>query len=61
MSLLGYEVIESPNNLNFSRGVLFNLAGPFTHTGGLIELLPFTDWLTGQVGRGDGLGHQRGQ
>jgi hypothetical protein len=33
VSLLGYEVIESPNNLNFSRGYLFNLAGPFTQTG----------------------------
>ena len=49
VSLLGYEVIESPNNLNFSRGVLFNLAGPFTHTGGLVSYA-FTDWLTGQVG-----------
>jgi len=49
VSLLGYEVIESPNNLNFSRGFLFNLAGPFTHTGGLLSYA-FTDWLTGQVG-----------
>jgi len=49
VSLLGYEVIESPNNLNFSRGVLFNLAGPFTHTGGLISY-SFTDWLTVQAG-----------
>ena len=49
VSLLGYEVIESPNNLNFSRGFLFNLAGPFTHTGGLLSYA-FTDWLTAQVG-----------
>jgi hypothetical protein len=49
VSLLGYEVIESPNNLNFSRGILFNLAGPFTHTGGVINY-SFTDWLTVQVG-----------
>ena len=49
VSLLGYEVIESPNNLNFSRGFLFNLAGPFTHTGGLLSYA-FTDWLTGQAG-----------
>ena len=49
VSLLGYEVIESPNNLNFSRGFLFNLAGPFTHTGGLVSYA-FTDWLTAQGG-----------
>jgi len=49
VSLLGYEVIESPNNLNFSRGILFNLAGPLTHTGGVINY-SFTDWLTVQVG-----------
>ena len=49
VSLLGYEVIESPSNLNFSRGVLFNLAGPSTHTGGLVSYA-VTDWLTGQVG-----------
>jgi hypothetical protein len=49
VSLLGYEVIESPSNLNFSRGVLFNLAGPFTHTGGLVSYA-VTSWLTGQIG-----------
>jgi hypothetical protein len=49
VSLLGYEVIESPNNLNFSRGSLFNLAGPFTHTGGVATYAP-TDWLTLQAG-----------
>jgi hypothetical protein len=37
VTLLGYEVIESPNNLNFSRGYLFALAIPLTHTGGLIS------------------------
>jgi hypothetical protein len=49
VSLLGYEVIESPNNLNFSRGYLFNLAGPFTQTGGVLTY-SFTDWLTVQAG-----------
>jgi len=32
-TLAGAEVIESPSNLNFSRGFLFGLAVPFTHTG----------------------------
>ncbi len=34
VTLLGQKVIESPNNLNFSRGYLFGLAIPLTHTGG---------------------------
>ena len=37
VTLLGYEVIESPNNLNVSRGYLFSLAIPLTHTGGLLS------------------------
>jgi putative OmpL-like beta-barrel porin-2 len=37
VTLLGYEVIESPNNLNFSRGYLFSFAIPLTHTGGLLS------------------------
>jgi hypothetical protein len=32
-TFLGYEVIESPANLNFSRGLLFTNAIPLTHTG----------------------------
>jgi len=32
-TLIGAEVIESPNNLNFSRSILFFNAIPFTHTG----------------------------
>ena len=44
-SLLGYEVIESPNNLNFSRGYLFNFAGPFTHTGVVANYSP-AEWIT---------------
>lgn len=42
VTLLGYEVIESPNNLSFSRGYLFTLAIPLTHTGGLASYT-FTD------------------
>ena len=35
-TLAGAEVIESPNNLNFSRSILFGYAVPFTHTGARI-------------------------
>ena len=49
VTLLGYEVIESPNNLNFSRGYLFRLAIPLTHTGGLASYT-FTDWFNMTAG-----------
>jgi hypothetical protein len=48
-TLVGYEVIESPFNPNFSRSWLFGLGQPFTTTG--IRLLyPFTEKLTVAVG-----------
>ena len=37
VTLLGYEVIESPNNLNFSRSFMFSFAIPLTHVGGLVS------------------------
>jgi hypothetical protein len=49
VTLLGYEVIESPNNPNFSRGYLFSFAIPFTHTGGLASYT-FTDWFNVTAG-----------
>jgi hypothetical protein len=49
VTLLGYEVIESPNNLNFSRGYLFTLAVPLTHTGGLATYT-FNDWFSATAG-----------
>ncbi len=49
VTLLGYEVIESPNNLNFSRGYLFTLAIPLTHTGALASYT-FTDWFNMTAG-----------
>ena len=49
VTLLGFEAIESPNNLNFSRGYLFTLGTPLTHTGGLIQY-KVTDWFTLLVG-----------
>ena len=48
-SLVGYEVIESPFNNNFSRSWLFGLGQPFTTTG--IRLLyPINDRLSMAVG-----------
>ncbi len=49
VTLLGYEVIESPLDLNYSRGYLFTLAIPLTTTGGLVSY-SFTDWLSAQAG-----------
>jgi opacity protein-like surface antigen len=49
VTLLGYEVIESPNNLNFSRGFLFTFAIPLTHVGGLFSY-QVADWLTVTAG-----------
>src|SRR2546430_1796437 len=46
VTLLGYEVIESPNNLNFSRSLLFSFAIPITHTGGLLSY-SFPDLFSG--------------
>ena len=45
VTLLGYEVIEAPNNLNFSRGYLFTLSTPLTHVGALATYAPL-DWLS---------------
>jgi opacity protein-like surface antigen len=45
VTLLGYEVIESPNNLNFSRSFLFGFAIPLTHVGALASYSP-TEWLS---------------
>jgi Putative beta-barrel porin-2, OmpL-like. bbp2 len=45
VTLLGYEVIESPNNLNFSRSNLFAFSTPFTHVGALLSYSP-TQWLS---------------
>ena len=49
VTLLGYEVIESPSNLNYSRGYLFGLAIPLTTTGGLVSY-SFSDQLSAQAG-----------
>jgi hypothetical protein len=45
VTLLGYEVIEAPLNLNFSRSNLFVYSAPLTHVGALLSY-PVTDWLS---------------
>lgn len=37
VTLAGAEVIKSPNDVNFSRSILFGYAIPFTHTGGRVS------------------------
>jgi hypothetical protein len=46
---MGYEVIESPANLNFSRGLLFTNAIPLTHTG-IMASYKFNDIIDVQGG-----------
>jgi hypothetical protein len=48
-TLIGYEVYESPKNLNFSRDLLYALGTPYTHTGVLVTY-PFTRWLSASLG-----------
>jgi hypothetical protein len=48
VTLIGYEVIESPANWQFSRSDAFRLA-PFTQTGITLGY-QWTDWLTSTVG-----------
>ena len=42
VTMHGAEVIEAVDNMNYSRGLLFNYAIPFTHTGLMIGY-PFSD------------------
>lgn len=49
VALSGYEVIESPANLNFSRGLLFTLAAPIGHTG-IVGSYRFNDSFDAQLG-----------
>jgi hypothetical protein len=44
-TLAGYEVLESVNNMNYSRGMLFGIVQPFTHTG-----VRLSYWITEQIG-----------
>jgi len=48
-TLIGYEVYESPKNLNFSRGFLYTLGTPYTHTG-LLVTYPFAKWISATLG-----------
>ncbi len=53
VTFLGYEVIESPANLNFSRGLLFTNAIPLTHTGVYADY-KFNDVVEAKLGVVDG-------
>ncbi|MDB4793651.1 porin [Methylacidiphilales bacterium] len=53
VTLLGYEVIESPANLNFSRGLLFTNAIPLTNTGVYADY-KFNDTFEAKFGIVDG-------
>lgn len=53
VTFLGYEVIESPANLNFSRGLLFTNAIPLTHTG-IYADYKFNDIVEAKFGIVDG-------
>jgi hypothetical protein len=53
VTFLGYEVIESPANLNFSRGLLFTNAIPLTHTGVYADY-KFNDIAEAKLGIVDG-------
>src|SRR5262252_8262793 len=44
-TLIGYEVYESPKNLNFSRSFLYTLGTPYTHTG-LLLTYPVMPWFS---------------
>jgi hypothetical protein len=54
VTFLGYEVIESPANLNFSRGLLFTNAIPQTHTGVYADY-KFNDTVEVKLGVVDGI------
>ncbi len=53
VTFLGYEVIESPANLNFSRGLLFTNAIPLTNTGVYADY-KFNDIVEAKFGVVDG-------
>jgi hypothetical protein len=48
-TLIGYEVYESPKNLNFSRSFLYTLGTPYFHTG-LLATYPVAKWLSVTAG-----------
>ena len=48
VTFTGAEVIEARDNFNYSRGLLFNWAIPFTHTG-LMVGYPFSDKVNANV------------
>ncbi|MFQ5457691.1 MAG: outer membrane beta-barrel protein [Myxococcota bacterium] len=53
VTLLGAEVIESPDNFNITRSILFGFAIPFTHTG-IRATYPLTDTVSVTAGVNNG-------
>lgn len=53
VTLLGAEVIESPDNFNISRSILFGFAIPFTHTG-IRATYPVTEEISVTAGVNNG-------
>jgi hypothetical protein len=60
VTFLGYEVIESPANPNFSRGLLFTNAIPLTHTGVYADY-KFNDTFEAKFGVVDGWNNSNSQ
>ncbi len=52
-TLTGFEVYESPKNLNFSKSFLYSLGTPYTHTG-LLGTYQFTPWFGMTAGFSNG-------
>ena len=48
VTMHGAEVIEAKDNMNYSRGLLFNYAIPFTHTG-LMVAYPLSDKVSASL------------
>lgn len=53
-TLVGYEVLESKDDFNYSRGLLFTHIQPFTHTG-VRATYNVNDQISGTVGLSNGL------
>lgn len=56
-TIVGYEVVENTNNLNYSRGALFNLVEPITSTG-VRAMMAFVEQFSVTVGFSNGMNFQ---
>ncbi|MBV8879341.1 MAG: porin, partial [Planctomycetaceae bacterium] len=53
-TLVGYEVLESKDDFNYSRGLLFSFIQPFTHTG-IRASYNVNEMISGTIGFSNGL------